>query len=149
MPFWHFSLQSYFLMLHASDYIHASCAHIAKDAQVPTIMLASCNSLSHAKSRDIRMRLNDLQVVNRLVLSWLPKHVVHRLAKSYFDKLQQVCEWQVVTSLIFTDLLQLDEMDKFVEISWQVATRRQNWQLATMQYKSAGFLALFYTSGKF
>ena len=51
------------------------------------------------------------QVVSRLIANLLSKHVVHRLATSCFNKLWQVCEWQVATSLIFTDLLQLNEIE--------------------------------------
>ena len=74
-----------------------------------------------------------LQVVNRLVASWLSKLVIHRLAASCFNKLLQVCKWQVATSLILTSLLQLDESDKPVATWQQVATIWYNWQLVTNQ----------------
>ena len=53
------------------------------------------------------------QHYNRLLTSWLSKLVNHRLVAS-FNKLPQVWKWQVATSLILTDLLGLDEIEKFV-----------------------------------
>ena len=65
---------------------------------------------------DIRMRMacksllttSLFQVVNRLDASC---RVIHRLVTSCFNMLQQVCKWQVATSLILTCLLQLDKIN--------------------------------------
>ena len=45
-----------------------------------------------------------LQVVNRFVASWLCKPVIHMFIANCFNKLQQVCNGQVATSLILIDL---------------------------------------------
>ena len=52
-----------------------------------------------------------LQVVNRLVASWLSKFVINRLATDCFNKLQQVCKWHVETSQIL-----IDKTDTFVAL---------------------------------
>ena len=75
--------------------------------------------VSRNKSVDIRRRWHSLQqlvttsllqVVNRRVTGWL-----FQQACSKFNKLEKVCKLQVATSLIITDLLQLDEIDQLVE----------------------------------
>ena len=55
-----------------------------------------------------------LIIISWKTRAWSSNLVVHKLAASCFNKLQ-VCKWQVATRLILTDLLPLDEIDKFVE----------------------------------
>ena len=77
-----------------------------------TGLLTSCNRLIIKKliSGCVR-KLACVSLLTSLVVSWLSKRVKHRLATS-------ICKRQVVTSLILTDLLQLDEIDKFVATCW-------------------------------
>ena len=77
-------------------------------------LAASC---SHQTWRKLLAGL--LQTVSRLAASCsvrLVKLVIHNNATKLFEqvKLQQVCKWQVATSLTFTSLLQLDEINKLV-----------------------------------
>ena len=57
-----------------------------------------------------------------------------------FQQVVNVCKWQVVTILILTDLLQLDEIDKLVATCWQVANKPV--KLTTCN-NSVGFLAVY------
>ena len=56
-----------------------------------------------------------LQVVNRLSSSLLSGLFIHRLDASCFDNSHQVCKYHVETSLIFTGLLQLDEVTDLLQ----------------------------------
>ena len=61
----------------------------------------------------MNIRINTLPPIN--VLATAVKVIIefiHKLDASCFNNLQQVCKYQVAASLIFTDLLQLDEIDK-------------------------------------
>ena len=66
------------------------------------------------------MIISLLQVVNRLDASWFSRLFIQKFDASCFNNLKQVCKYQLATSLIFTDLLQLDEVNRLAGICWQL-----------------------------
>ena len=60
----------------------------------------------------------------QVVLSDLSRLVIHKLAANCYNNLQQVCKYQVAARLIFTDLLQLDEVNRLAATCWQLAASR-------------------------
>ena len=70
--------------------------YTAKNVQVVASLLTSCNNL--LQQADIRMHSHGLrQLVKTSLLQ-----VVNRLVATCFNKLKQVCKWQVATSLQMT-----------------------------------------------
>ena len=57
-----------------------------------------------------------------------------------FQQQQRVFKYQVATSLIFTDLLQLDEVNRLAATCWQLVSSRLNPQLAA---SLVAFLAVY------
>ena len=85
--------------------------------QVATRVLTSCNRLVTAGIRQCSHGLRQL-VDDKSVPSC--QQACCKLFQQVVTSLQK----QVATSLILTDLLQLDKIDKFAATCWQVATRQ-------------------------
>ena len=79
-----------------------------------------------------------LQVVNKLGTSWLPRLFIHKLISTSCSK--SVHKYQVATSLIFTDLLQLDEVNRLAASWWQTYSKLVK---STTCSKSVVFLAVY------
>ena len=76
----------------------------------------------------------------QVVLSDLSRLVIHKLAANCYHNLQQVCKYQVATNLIFTDLLQLDEVNRLA--ATLLTTCSKPVKSATCS-KSVAFLAVY------
>ena len=113
---WPFSfektLASQFSWMHSSSFQNAQVA--------ASLLLTGFFPGSH--QADIRMRSHCLPWLDdnksaascqhMLDVSKLWKHFIHKLQSSCFNNFQRVCKYQVGTSLIFTDLMQLDEVNR-------------------------------------
>ena len=87
---------------------------------------ASCSKSSNHQA-DIRMRSHRLLRLddNKSVTSFnrCKMQTACRLDVSWsFINSQQICKYQVTASLVFTDLMQLDEVNRLDTTCWQIAS---------------------------
>ena len=83
--------------------------HTIKLAVQQTVIFPSPLKISGCEQATALMRSTGLLQV---VLSDLSRLVIHKLVASCYNNLHQVCKYQVAASLIFTDLRQLDEVNR-------------------------------------
>ena len=111
------------------------CLHSQK---CPSCSKSAAGLLLCCHQADIRMRshrllrLDDNKSAASCQQDWCKLIIevfIHKLDANCFNNLWQVCKYQVDTSLIFTDLLQLDEVNRLAAICWQLATSQWRFWL--------------------
>ena len=124
--------------------------YTAKDAEVAASLLQVCYlavikpipGQVHIACSGLMIKTSLLQVVNRLDASRLSRLFTQKLDASCFNNLQRVSKYEVASSLIFTDsmqLMQAHEASTLDAASWQNCIKQVQ---STICIKSVALLAV-------